>query len=206
MRLLALLPLLLPLCACSSLVEKRVDHLATAQVASDFDTYQVRRVGILPPLGRGFDLHQNEALQGIVFTEFSQQAPYEFVPLKQGDLEEVELNESYVRGRFEPSTVIELARRFHFDAMLVVTVIEGKIHDPQRLSLSADLVASETGAAIWSAAVSLDASSDRVRNALEAFYGPTGATDTEMGGGWELALHSPRMFAQFACWQLAQLL
>jgi hypothetical protein len=200
------LALFLPLCACSSLTEQRVDHLATAQIAADFDTYDVRRVGILPPLGRGFDLHQTDVLQGIVFTEFSQQAPYEFVPLKQHDLEEVELNESYVRGVFEPRTIIELARRFHFDAMLVVTVIEGKIHDPQRLALSADLVASETGAAIWSGSVNLDASSDRVRRALEAFYGSTGATETEMGGGWELALHSPRMFAQFACWQLAQLL
>lgn len=205
MRALALL-LLLPLCGCSSLVEQRVDHLATAQIASDFDTYSIKRVGILPPLGRGFDLHQTDALQGIVFTEFSQQAPYEFVPLKQHDLEEVVLNESYVRGAFEPAMIIELARRFHFDAMLVVTVIEGKIHDPQRIALSADLVASETGAAIWSGSVRLDASSDRVRNALEAFYDSSGSTEIEGGGGWELALHSPRMFAQFAAWQLAQLL
>lgn len=205
MRALALL-LLLPLCGCSSLVQKRVDHLATAQIASDFDTYSVKRVGILPPLGRGFDLHQTAALQSIVFTEFSQQTPYEFVPLRQHDVEEVELSESFVRGSFDPKMVIELARRFNFDAMLIVTVVEGQTFDPQRIALSADLVATETGAAIWSGAVRLDASSDRVRDALQAFYGSTGATDSEMGGGWELALHSPRMFAQFAAWQLAQLL
>lgn len=194
------------LLSCVSTTDQRVEHLATAQVASDFQTYAIRRVGILPPVGRGFDVRQSTALQGILFTEFSQEAPYEFVPLHEWDLEEVDLNESYVRGRYEPAMIIDLARRFDFDAMLVATVVDAKTHDPQRLSLSTDLVASETGAAIWSAAVQLDASSDRTRNSLRAFYKSSEAMETEHGAGWELALDSPQLFARFAAWQLAKLL
>lgn len=206
MRSLALVAALASLAACVSVTDQRVEHLATAQVASDFQTYDIRRVGILPPIGRGFDIRQSQALQGILFTEFSQQSPYEFVPMHEWDLEEIDLTESYVRGRYEPSMVIDLARRFHFDAMLVATVVDAKTHDPQRLSLAADLVASETGAAVWSASVQLDASSDRTRSSLRAFYASSEAMDTEHGAGWELALDSPRLFAQFGAWQLARLL
>ena len=117
------------LLSCVSTTDQRVEHLATAQVASDFPTYAIRRVGILPPVGRGFDVRQSTALQGILFTEFSQEAPYEFVPLHEWDLEEVDLNESYVRGRYEPAMVIDLARRFDFDAMLVATVVDAKTHE-----------------------------------------------------------------------------
>jgi hypothetical protein len=192
--------------ACASTTEQQVEHLATGSIASDFDTYELRRVGILPPIGRGFDVRQSTALQGILFTEFSQQAPYEFVPMHEWDLEEIDHEESYVRGRFEPAMVIELARRFQFDAMLVCTVVDARTHDPQRLSLAVDLVASETGAAIWSASVQLDASNDRTRRSLRAFYDRSEAMSTEHGAGWELALDSPSLFAQFACWQLACLL
>jgi hypothetical protein len=198
--------LLATLCGCSVLSPQQVEHLATAQVTPDFETYTVHRVGLLPFKGRTLDFEHAEILQSAFYTEFSQQTPFEVVPLKHGDLEQVEQTESYVRGHFEPRMVIDLARRFRLDAVLVGTVVDYQYYSPQRLSVQMDLVASETGAAIWSSSVQLDASSSRVREALEAFFRSSDWVKTEDDEGWEIALLSPRLFAQFAAWQLAQLL
>lgn len=198
--------LILVLCGCSSLTQKRVEHLATAQVAPDFETYEVHRVGLLPLLGRELDEEHALLLQSAFFTELSLQTPFEVVPLERRDLEDVNQIESYVRGRYEPAMVIALARRFRFDAMLVGTVVDYQYFSPQRLSVQMDLVASETGAAIWSSSVQLDASSPRVREAVEAFFRSNNAVESEDGEGWEIALLSPRLFAQFAAWQITRLL
>lgn len=200
-------PLLLAaLCSCSVLNPQGVEHLATAKVTPDFETYEVQRVGLLPLKGRALDAEHAEILQSAFYTELSQQTPYEIVPLGSADLEEVEQLESYVRGRFEPRMVIALARRFRFDAVLVGTVVDYQYFSPQRLSVQMDLVASETGAAIWSSSVQLDASSPRVREALEAYYRSSDSIEAEDGQGWEIALLSPRLFAQFAAWQIAKML
>ena len=203
-RLIALGLLALP--SCGLLEDQRVDHLATAQVTSDFATYDLHRVGLMPFSGRDLDVDHAQTLQSAFFTEFSLQTPFEVVPLNRRDLEEVRRTEAYVRGRYESAMVIDLARRFRFDAVLVGTVVDCQVFSPQRLSVQVDLVATETGGTIWSSAVQLDATSPRVREALEAYYRSSDAVETEDGQGWELALLSPRLFAQFAAWQVAKML
>lgn len=180
--------------------------MARAQITPDFETYRVHRVGLMPIIGRSLDSEQTNVLEGALFTEFSSGTNYEVVPLRSKDLEELDLGASYLRGRYEPAAVIEVARRFRLDAAFVVTVTDYQFYTPQRLSMQIDLVASETGAAIWSSALHLDATTDRVQRAVQAFYENSGSMDTESGNGWELALLSPRLFAQFASWQVARLL
>lgn len=201
-----LLLALISLTACNSLSEQRVEHLATGRIAEDFNSYSIHRVGLLPILGRGADAQHAEILQAAFYTELSQQTPFDVIPLSQSDLEEVDYAESYVRGVYEPEMVIALARRFRFDAMFVGTVVDCSFYSPQRLSVEMELVATETGAAIWSSSVQLDSASSRVRKALRAFYLDSGAVMSMDGNGWELALLSPSLFAQFAAWQIATML
>lgn len=198
--------LLLLSSSCGTFVQQRVEHLAKAQVASDFESYPIHRVGLLPVIGRELDEAHAKLIQSAFYTELSLQTPYEVVPLDHHDLEEIHSGEPYIRGRYEPQMVIDLGRRFRFDAMFVGTVIEYSSYSPLRLSMQMDMIATETGASIWSSAVQLDSSSDRVRKAVKAFYLDSGAVDAEDGKGWELALLSPRLFAQFGAWQIAKLL
>jgi len=199
--------LLLALCAgCSLVGARKVDHLATAQVSSDFDTYAIHRVGLLPVIGRELDVEHAALLQSALYTELSLGTPFEIVPLTGEDMEEVEHGQPYLRGRYQPDMVIGLARRYRFDAMLLVTVIDASFYSPLRLSMQVELIATETGAAIWSSAVQLDASSPRVQEAVEAFYDESGAVEAQDGQGWEIALLSPTLFARFGAWQIARLL
>jgi hypothetical protein len=196
---------LLALSSCAS-TNAPVQALARAQVTPDFATYQIRRVGLMPIAGRSLDAEQKSVLEGALFTEFSNTTNYEVVPLQREDLEELNLGTSYLRGHYDPQTVIEVARRFRLDGSFVVTVTDYQFYAPQRLSIQVDLVASETGAAIWSSSLHLDATVDSVQRAVQAFYENSGSMDNESGNGWEIALLSPRLFAQFACWQVARLL
>ncbi len=193
------------LSSCAT-TQKEVPSLARARITPDFSTYEVHRVGLMPIVGRALDAEQRGLLEGALFTGFSGTTNYEVVPLADKDLEELDLGSSYLRGHYEPLAVIEVAKRFRLDAALVVTVTDYQFYTPQRLSVQVDLVAAETGAAIWSASLHLDATLDNVQRAVQIYYENSGAMDNQSGNGWEIALLSPRLFAQFAAWQVARLL
>ena len=88
---------------------------------------------------------------------------------------------------------------------LIGAVTDIQTFHPQRLSTQFDLVSSETGMAVWTASLHLDAADDSVRDALEEFY-TYGDGEDSSGEPWELSLLSPRRFARFAAWQMARLL
>ena len=90
----------------------------------------------------------------------------------------------------------------NLDGLFFGTITDQKYYPPQRLGLSIDLVAAETGLVIWAGSVHLDARDSTVRQALESWNQREGEPD----GAWEVALLSPHMFASFAAWQVASLL
>ncbi|MCB9914210.1 MAG: hypothetical protein H6828_03545 [Planctomycetes bacterium] len=196
----------LALAASCAAPAQQVECLARAQVAPDFATYRIHRVGLLPIDGSALDVGQREVLEAAMFTEFSASTPYEVVPLDPEDLEEIDVGATYLRGRYHPDAVIEVARRYRLDGVFVVTVTDYQFYAPQRLALQIDLVATETGAAVWSSSLHLDATVQDVQRAVQDYYEGSGAMANESGNGWEIALLSPRLFAQFAAWQVARLL
>jgi len=193
--------LLLTLGACISTTAS--ERLASGQVVADFDTYTLRRVGLTPFAGESLTIEQSTVIQSAFFTEISRTTSMEVVPLGRDDMEEIPTSEPYRRGRYKARTVIELARRYNLDALLVGTVTEVQAFPPQRLSVQLDMVASETGVVIWSGSVHLDARDERVRRSLMDYFSDRGVDGAE---GWEVSLLSPSRFAQFAAYEIARLL
>ncbi len=179
--------------------------LATARVTPDFNSYSLRRVGLIPLAGRGVETEQREFLQDAIASEFTHSSPFEIVVLSAVDLEEVPESEPTRRGSFRPATVLALARRFNLDAVLVGTVTDYQAFAPQRLGLSIDMVGVETGLPIWSAEVMLDASQKPVQESLVAWREEQQATDSTTES-IDIYMISPRRFAQFAASQIAQVL
>jgi hypothetical protein len=181
--------------------------LASARVAPDFETYTIRRVGLLPFQGRDLDDARSRGLQRALLSEVQRSTPWEVVLLDASDLEMVELSEPHRQGWYRPRTVIQLSRRHSLDALLFGTVTDERFYPPQLLSLSADLVSAETGLVIWSSSVHLDASDRRVLAGLRTFYGAgDGAGIEDAETAWNVALVSPDRFARFAAYQVARLL
>lgn len=188
---------------CASL-PREIPVVARAQVAEDFGTYSIQRVGLMPFGGALTESSQAQALQQSLAEELRASTPYEIVPMTAGDLEEVRGTDAYRLGWYRRETIIELARRYQLDALVFGTVVQQQNFPPLRFSMQVDLVASETGVPIWSSQVQLDAADERVRQGLQLYFG--GRKDDSGQPGWELALLAPNRFARFAAWQVASLL
>lgn len=193
--------LLLVLCACVSSGRLARD-LATGQVATDYDSYRLQRVGLVPFGGDELSIDQAQVMQSAFFSEVSRRKRFEVVPLERADLEEIPESEPYRRGVYKPQSVIDLSRRYNLDAVLVGTVTDFQSFPPLRLSVQVDMVASETGLVIWSSSVHLDARDQRVKNSIKTLY----SDPREEGSSWEITLLSPSLFAQFAAYEISQLL
>ena len=176
--------------------------LASSTVAADFGTYRLARVGLLPFAGRDLSPESAANLQRAFQLELARVMPYELVPLTVADLEEVRAGNPYLRGRYEPPAILEVARRYRLDALLIGTVTQNEPYPPQALGLEVELVATETGQPLWTSSVHLDAGDARVRARLELWQDSHKAD----GGGREsvqLTLVSPERFARFAAWEVA---
>lgn len=179
------------------------DPLAETRVVADFETYRVRRVGLTPFAGRDLSIGDSETIQDAFHTELSRTASFEIVPLNLTDLAEIPDSTPFRSGWVEPRTVIDLARRFRLDAILVGTITERQAFTPQRFGAQLDMIAAETGVPIWSATIHADASDERVRSGIERWFDETRAAH-ETGETWELVLLSPRRFVQFAAYEVAR--
>ena len=102
------------------------------------------------------------------------------------------------------ATPIELAKRYGLDAVVIGDVRRAQWFPPQRLDLSVDLIAVETGLPIWSGSVDLDSGDERVRTALKRWYRHERRGEDARGETWELYLLSPRLFFEFAAAQTAR--
>ncbi|MBL6721916.1 MAG: hypothetical protein ISQ08_10965 [Planctomycetes bacterium] len=178
--------------------------LAQPQVVVDFDSYGLRRVGVVPVIGHEYGEQTNDAIQDALRAEFAARGRFEVVVLDTEDLSRLEPMRAWSRGWYRPRTILELSRRHRLDGLLIGTVTDRQAHPPQRLGLTLDLVASQTGQTIWSSSVSLDASEERTRRSVEDWAERAVGDVTE--ASWETLLLSPRRFARFAARELARTL
>lgn len=190
------------LSGCIVLPTAKMPRLANAVVSNDFASYQLRRIGLPPFRGRNLPEEQSLALQRALHSELSQSTPFEIVQLDADDLAELESSDPYRRGWYKPKTIIGLSQRYSLDGILFGMVTQERFFPPQLLSLQVDLVSAETGLVIWSGAVNLDASDERVIEGLRLYYGAQEGNTED----WHVALLSPERFARFAAFQIACLL
>ena len=177
--------------------------LARSQFAADIDSYRVHRVAVVPFIGKEVDEIRAQELEASFALELAEFVPYEIVQLSSADLQEISRAEPYRRGWYEPKTLLEIADRFHVDAILVGTVRELWPYTPMRIATQVELVSCETGMVAWSSSVELDARDGRVQQALNAWF-VLERDSSDAPGDEALALLSPALFARFATRELAR--
>lgn len=177
--------------------------LATTHSAPDLETYELRRVALLPFAGEELDASHAASLQGAFQLELGRAAPYELIRLTPEDMIEVKSSEPYRRGSYHPRTLLELARRYRVDAVLIGTVTQLDVYPPQVLALELVLVSCETGMVLWDSSLHVDASDSLVREHLD-WYQRSQSTSENWEDGVKLTLISPTHFARFAASEVAK--
>lgn len=188
-------------CQSTSSTPKLLPTLARTRASDDLDTYSLRRVGLLPPLGAQGE--EAAALQAALGFELARRAPFEVIALDAGDLAEVQLDQPHVRGRYTPQSILAIAHRFRLDGLLVGTVTHLEPYAPQSLGLGLELVAVDTGLVVWSSTIDVDTSELRVRDSLEAYQA------ARLGGGdpaddLSVLMLSPASLMRFAASEMAR--
>ena len=185
-------------------VDSGASGIAHAEADSDFESYHLRRVGLVPFAGQTLDREHARVLQAAFLHEFAINTDFEIVMLEDGAMEEVVESHPYRRGRLKPLTVLELSKRYSLDGILMGTVTHVNAYPPQVLGVEMDLIACETGLPIWSSRIQMDASDVRVRNGLTEYARKQERTGAPRGDS--LALISPTRFARYAAYEVAQTL
>jgi len=188
-------------CQSSGSTPQLLPTLARTRASDDLESYALRRVGLLPPLGSVGE--ETAALHAALGFELARRAPFEVVALDASDLAEVQLDQPHARGRYTPQSILAIAHRFRLDGLLVGTVTHLEPYAPQSLGLGLELVAVDTGLVVWSSNIDLDTSELRVRDSLEAYQA------ARLAGGdpaddLSVLMLSPASLMRFAASEMAR--
>lgn len=192
--------------ACAASEDGPLPPLARSRASSDYSSYDLRRVGLVPFRGDELDLARADELQEAFQFELSRNAEYEVVPLDERDTAEIDRDRPFERGAYRARAVAEIARRYRLDGLLFGTVTHLEAYAPQAISLELELVASETGLVIWSSTLELDAADARVRESLERYAGQRRDAEAREPANVRTTLLSPSRWMRFAASEVARTL
>ncbi len=191
--------------ACAMVHREPPPELARTRYVSDYSTYSLRRVGLLPLIGlQGDPRRQTEFAQAFLF-EFARSAPYELVALDGAQVAEVDPSRPHERGAYSARTVLELAQRFRLDALLVGEVTQLEMYSPQLLAVQLELISAETGLAIWASSVHIDGGDRALEPNLEHFRRMQ-RDEAQGSADLQITLLSPARLARFAAFEIARTL
>ncbi len=193
-------------CAGCAMVHREPPvELARTRAVSDYPTYTLRRVGLLPIVGLEADpRRQAEFAQAFLF-EFARTAPYEVVALDAAQIAEVDPSRPHERGAYSARTVLELAQRFRLDGLLVGEVTQLEVYSPQLLAVQLELISAETGLAIWASSVHIDGGDRALAPNFEHFRRMQ-RDDAQGSADLQVTLLSPARLARFAAFEIARTL
>jgi len=191
--------------SCGVLGQAPPRQLAQTRRVADFPTYTLRRVGLLPFTGAALDPRREAEFREAFLFEFARTAPYEVVALNEAQIEEVDPTRPYERGAYSSRTVLELARRYRLDGLLVGDVTQMEVYSPQLLGVQLDLVSAETGLVIWSSSVHIDGGDASLSPNFEQFRRMQ-RDDSSGSADLQITLLSPSRLARFAAFEIARTL
>lgn len=191
--------------SCAALHRDPPRELAQTRRVSDYPTYSLRRVGLLPFAGADLDGRRETEFRQAFLFEFARTAPYEVIALTEAQIAEVDPSRPHERGVYPSRTVLELARRFRLDGLLAGSVTQLEVYSPQLLGLQLELVSAETGLVIWSSSVHVDGADASLTPNFEHFRRQQ-RDDSAGSADLQLTLLSPARLARFAAYEIARTL
>ncbi|MEZ5989371.1 MAG: hypothetical protein R3F30_09655 [Planctomycetota bacterium] len=179
----------------------RVHHY----LAEPQDLEPVRRVMCLPFLGAQAPDDIREHVRTSFLREIAEAGRLQILPLPRLSDQEVAIFESEESGRLDAKELVELARRFHLDGILIGRITLFGDVAPPTIGLRAALVSVHSGTVVWAVDQIFNAGKEQCRQDLLHYYDEVLVEEASRHGP-ELLMLSPRMFCDYAVARVVQTL
>jgi nucleotide-binding universal stress UspA family protein len=163
----------------------------------------VKRVLVLPLTNETEYSHAAEEVRNALVTELQQLGRFEVIPGPPG----LTLPSRFIRenGQFNELGLIEIAREFHADAIIMGTLTQFSPYNPVRMGIVFQVVAPGDGVVVSSVDGMWDSANPWIDQRARAYYAKyTRRRDETLTAN--LALDSPRLYQRFVCFEAAHIL
>jgi hypothetical protein len=163
------------------------------------DVRTVRRVLVLPlRVGDGIQVDE-QMVRAALNRELNLIQRFQIEALPSGEDEAIAINAAFSHGNVSIPALVNLAKRYRLDGVLVARLTSYRPYQPQHIGLEARLFSLHTGSWIWIADATFDAKS-AVCIADLNHYAKSVLRDSDVTGDSARLLHlSPQKFASYAC-------
>ena len=170
--------------------------------ADSRDLQTVRRILVLPlQVGEGVDVDP-QMMREIFVRELNLLQRFQVESLPLGADQETEINRALKHGEVSVPALVELAKQYNIDGVVVGRITSYKPYLPPHVGLEARMFSLHTGSWVWIADATFDTNSASCMQDVRHYA----ATAVEAGDYEEdparLILLGPRRFAAYACHRL----
>lgn len=170
-------------------------------LADSRDLMAVRRVVVLPVAGDHVPEELRAHLQHSVETAIAATQRFQVVPLPAVVDRDRELLESEARGQLRTEGLVDLAKRYQIDGVVLCRVHTFQPYRPPVLGMQSQLVSIHSGDCVWAADATYDSATENVRSDMKEYYRHVLAPVDSLHD-WELLQLSPRLYGQYVVHRL----
>ncbi|MCA8957014.1 MAG: hypothetical protein KDC87_13130 [Planctomycetes bacterium] len=166
------------------------------------DLQTVRRVMLLPLLvGDGVRVDERMVRRSLT-RELNLLQRFQVVALPEGKAEEAAVNHALDRGQVSTSALVQLARQYRLDGVIVGRISSYRPYLPPHLGIEARLFSLHTGSWVWVADATFDTNTAACMSDLR-HYAATALPSADLTpDSVRLIRLSPQRFASYACHRL----
>jgi len=115
-------------------------------------------------------------------------------------------NERFItKGDFSNEDLIEIAKKFHVDAIILAQITQYRPYQPLVLGIKIKMIQTITGEIIWFLDEVYDSSLFGVANSAKEYYFNRMSPQHHLYK-WDIVINSMKYFTQFACFEVVQTL
>ncbi|GEM_PF-3269370 len=162
----------------------------------------IRRVLVLPVTGESLSPRLRRDFTRILLGELSSVGRFQVLGLPEESEDWKVLVPTAIKGRLSTKKLVELGRRYQVDGLLLVRIISWRPYRPPIMGIQSELVSVHTGAVLWAADATYDASAMNIRLDLRDYYERVLAPTQDLHG-YEFLELSPRAYARYVLHRLS---
>lgn len=204
-NLVALLLLIVFLSGCQSFYGQRAKTLVSPKykaknyfIYPDFDSLDINHVAVVDFTNSSTEPGIEKNVQDMFLRELNKVNKFEISPCPY-----IEKSKQLfqINGRYTKEDLLDIAKNYHIDAVLMVEITHYKAYRPLVLGIKIKMVQTITGDDIWVVDELYDSTDYKVSSAAKEFYFKYIDNDHTFYK-WKIMLKSMRHFTQFVCYDI----